>query len=215
MNQISGFAIRALRWLVAAWTTAALLVASGPATAQEGARDRMELEEIIVTARKVEESLMEVPIAVSPFSALKIQELTLKSTDDIALFTPGLSFTKAFGGQPGSDRPAVRGIATVQNGIANASSISYFIDGVYLGGSPQSTELFNLERVEVLKGPQAAQFGRGTYLGAINYVTKRPGEELGGEVELSAGEDGYFDRGVGHGLKRVDLIETRTLGRRY
>jgi outer membrane receptor protein involved in Fe transport len=183
----SGTGSAGIRRLGVSCTAGALLMVAGNLTAQE----RLAIEEITVTARKVEESLQEVPIAVSPFTAKKIQELNLRSTDDLALFTPGLSFTSAFGRQPGSDRPAVRGISTIQNGVGNSSAMAYFIDGVYLGGSPQSTELFNLERVEVLKGPQAAQFGRGTYLGAINYVTKRPGEELGGELEVSAGEDGY------------------------
>lgn len=133
-----------------------------------------QVEEIIVSARKIEENIQEVPVAVSAFTASTIQELNLESLDDIAKFTPGFSFTSAFGRQPGSDRPAIRGITTVVNGIANSSAVGYFVDGIYLGGSPQSTELFNLERVEVIKGPQAAQFGRGTYAGAINYVTRKP-----------------------------------------
>lgn len=131
-------------------------------------------EEIFVTARKYQENIQEVPISVSAFTAQSIEDLNLKSIDDIAKFTPGLSFTSAFGRQPGSDRPSLRGITTVVNGIANSSAIGYFVDGVYLSGSPQSTELSNLERVEIIKGPQAAQFGRGTYAGAINYITRKP-----------------------------------------
>jgi outer membrane receptor protein involved in Fe transport len=133
-----------------------------------------EVEEIIVSARKIEENVQDVPVAVSAFTANTIEDLNLSSIDDIARFTPSFSFTSAFGRQPGSDRPAIRGITTVVNGIANSSAVGYFVDGVYLSGSPQSTELFNLERVEVIKGPQAAQFGRGTYAGAINYVTRKP-----------------------------------------
>ncbi len=152
-----------------------------------------QLEEIVVSARRVDENVLDVPIAVSPFSQETIRQLNLRSTDDIALFTPGFSFTPAFGRQPGSDRPTIRGISTILNGVANASAVGYFIDGVYLGGSPQSTELANLERVEILRGPQAAQFGRGTYVGAINYVTRRPTEDFEAIVDLSGGSDNFFN----------------------
>ncbi len=152
-----------------------------------------QIEEIVVSARRVEENVLDVPIAVSPFSQETINKLNLRSTDDIALFTPGFSFTPAFGRQPGSDRPTIRGISTILNGIGNASAVAYFVDGVYLGGSPQSTELANLERVEVLRGPQAAQFGRGTYVGAINYVTRKPTEDFEAVVDLSGGSDNFFN----------------------
>lgn len=148
-------------------------------------------EEIVVTARKYEENVQEIPLAVSAFTAKNIEELNLKSIDEIAKFTPGLSFTSAFGRQPGSDRPSMRGITTIQNGVANSSSVGYFVDGVYLSGSPQSTELSNLERVEVIKGPQAAQFGRGTYAGAINYITRKPSlDGLEGGATVTGAEHG-------------------------
>lgn len=148
-------------------------------------------EEIVVTARKFEENIQEIPLAVSAFTAANIKELNLKSIDDIAKFTPGMSFTSGFGRQPGSDRPSMRGITTVVNGIANSSAVGYFVDGVYMSGSPQSTELFNLERVEVIKGPQAAQFGRGTYAGAINYITRKP--------SFDGLEGGFTGTGAEHG----------------
>ncbi len=116
-------------------------------------------DEMLVTVRKQAENIRDVPIAVAAFSADNIEEMGLRSIEDIALLTPGFSFTSAFGRQPGSDRPAMRGVSTVVNGIANASAVAYFVDGIYLGGSPQSTELSNLERVEVMRGPQSAQFG--------------------------------------------------------
>jgi outer membrane receptor protein involved in Fe transport len=148
-------------------------------------------EEILVTARKYEENIQEIPLSVSAFTAQNIEQLNLKSIDEIAKFTPGLSFTSAFGRQPGSDRPSMRGITTIQNGVANSSAVGYFVDGVYLSGSPQSTELSNLERVEVIKGPQAAQFGRGTYAGAINYITRKP--------SLDGLEGGFTGTGAEHG----------------
>lgn len=162
-----------------------LAMAAAASVAATGVAQAAFLEEIVVSVRKVEENIQEVPVAVTAFTPDTIQELNLKSIDDIAKFTPGFSFTSAFGRQPGSDRPAIRGVTTIVNGVANSSSMGYFVDGIYLPGSPQSTELFNLERVEVIKGPQAAQFGRGTYAGAINYVTRKPSME-GTEGGLSA-----------------------------
>lgn len=150
-------------------------------------------DEITVTARRTEENLQDLPVSVTPFTSETIEQLNLQSIDDIALFTPGFSFNSAFGRQPGSDRPTMRGISTVQNGIANASAVSYFVDGVYLGGSPQATELTNVERVEVLRGPQAAALGRGTYIGAINFVTRRPTDTFAAFADVTAGQDGVFN----------------------
>ncbi|MCK6370626.1 MAG: TonB-dependent receptor [Gammaproteobacteria bacterium] len=175
---------RKLRWgrLLSLPAMAATLAIAVPAGAA--------VEEIIVTTRKIEEELKDVPVAVSAFTTDRIAELNIKSIDDLAKFTPSFSFTSAFGRQPGSDRPAIRGVTTVVNGIANSSAVGYFVDGVYLPGSPQSTELFNLERVEIIKGPQAAQFGRGTYAGAINYITRSP--------SMDALEGGFTGTGAEH-----------------
>ena len=167
---------------------AAVVFAPRPVVAQEGA-----LEEIIVTARKREESVQDIPIAVSAFTADDIRELGLQSIDDIALYTPGFSFHSAFGRQPSLDRPAVRGQTTILNGIAGVKAVSTFVDGIYVGGLVSSVDLANVERVEIIKGPQSAQYGRGTYAGAINYVTRRPTEELAGEFSVSGAEHESYD----------------------
>ena len=162
---------------------AGVIVAPRPVIAQEGA-----LEEIIVTARKREESVQDIPIAVSAFTADDIRELGLQSIDDIALFTPGFSFQSGFGRNSGIDRPAVRGQTTIVNGIAGVKAVSTFVDGVYVGGLVSSVDLANIERVEIIKGPQSAQYGRGTYAGAINYVTSRPTDEFAAEVSVSGAQ---------------------------
>ncbi len=146
------------------------------------------IDEIIVTARKTEESLQQVPVAVTAFTAETIGNFGLTNLDELARFTPGFSFASSAGRQPSSYRPTVRGITTIRNGIANVSAATTFIDGIYLGGSAQSTELSNLERVEILRGPQSAQFGRGTYVGAINYVTRKPADEFEAELTVRSAE---------------------------
>ena len=167
---------------------AGVIVAPRPAVTQEAM-----LEEIIVTARKREESVQDIPIAVSAFTANDIRELGLTSIDDIALYTPGFSFHSGFGRQPSLDRPAVRGQTTIINGIAGVKAVSTFVDGIYIGGLVSSVDLANVERVEIIKGPQSAQYGRGTYAGAINYVTRRPSEQLEGEFSVSGAEHDSYD----------------------
>lgn len=92
-------------------------------------------DEMTVTARRVEENLQDVPIAVSSFSQNLIQERNMFSLDDLALYTPSLSFSSAFGRQPGSDRATMRGITTILNGAGNASAIATFVDGVFIGAT--------------------------------------------------------------------------------
>lgn len=171
-----------MRFKVAVFSVlaAGVIVAPRPVIAQEAM-----LEEIIVTARKREESVQDIPIAVSAFTADDIRELGLQSVDDLALYTPGFSFQSGFGRSPSQDRPAVRGQTTIINGIAGVKAVSTFVDGMYVGGNVSAVDLANIERVEIIKGPQSAQYGRGTYAGAINYVTRRPTDEFEAEVSVT------------------------------
>ena len=142
----------------------------------------LDLEEVVVTARKREENLQEVPLSVTAFSESALQDYRMFSPEDIAGFTPGFSFVNSFGRD--SDRPVIRGMSN----ILGAPNASFFIDGVYVPGTISSTELQMLERVEVIKGPQAALYGRATFSGAINYVTRRPTDELEGRVTVTVAE---------------------------
>ena len=148
------------------------------------------IEEITVTARKVEESLNEAPVTVSAFTTASIEQLDLNSVTDIARFTPGLSFSSAFGRS--TERPVIRGqgniLARVQFGVE--SGVAYFVDGMYYAGDIQSLDMSNLERVEVIKGPQSALYGRNTYSGAINFVTRGAGQDLSGRARVRRLGDG-------------------------
>jgi outer membrane receptor protein involved in Fe transport len=167
--------------------TVAGLIASAGVSAQNAAgADDLALEEIVVTARKREESLQDVPLTVTAVSATQIAELGIKDSRDLALFTPGFSNVTSFG-RNSSERPTIRG----QSNILGAANAAYFVDGVYISGSASNTETANLERIEVIKGPQAALFGRATFAGAINYVTRKPSEEFEGQV---SGTIGKFDQ---------------------
>lgn len=169
--------------LVAAAVTFA--IAQSPASAQGSAAqsDALVLEEIVVTARKREESLQDVPVAVTAVTAASIAERNIQDLRDLAAYTPGFSYTTAFG-RNNNERPAVRGQST----ILGAPVAAFFVDGIFLSGSIAQTELSNVERVEVIKGPQSALYGRGTYQGAVNYVTKRPSREFQGKVSATYAE---------------------------
>lgn len=172
--------------LVGAAAMALTAYAPGVAQAQE---DDAELKQdvIIVSARKREETLLEAPVAVSVFDSTAIENLQLQSVDDVARFTPGLSFSSAFGRS--TERPVIRGqsnvLAGVQFGVE--SGTAYFIDGVYFAGSIQSLDPNELQRVEVIKGPQSALYGRNTYAGAINFITRGGSDEFEGSAKARFG----------------------------
>ena len=141
------------------------------------------LDTIKVTARKREETLRDVPLSITAFSSDRIEKLGLESLNDIAKVTPGFSFRSAFGRE--GDRPVIRGQSNIQ-GEANAA---FFIDGIFVNGNISGFGLDNLERVEIIRGPQAAQFGRRAFSGAINYITRRPTNEPNASVSATAATD--------------------------
>ncbi len=145
--------------------------------------DALMIEEIVVTARKKEESLQEIPIAVSAFQSETIADLNMLTPQDVANFTPGFSYNLGFGRHQGS-RPVIRG----QSNILGVPNASFFVDGAFVSGAVQAVELDNLERLEIIKGPQAALYGRATFSGAINYVTKAPTEEFEANLRVTAAE---------------------------
>lgn len=162
------------------------------------------LSEIIVTARKTEESLQDVPISISAFGAQQIREQGLRDMADISAFTPGFSFERQnrFGVQGGTSRPVIRGMSQ----ILGESNVSVFIDGLQFSESILSFPFDLVERVEVIKGPQAALFGRATFAGAINLVTKRPTNEFENQVTGTIADYGQFE---GNFLSRGPIIEDR------
>ena len=119
---------------------------------------------IIVTARKVSENLQEVPTSVAVVTAESIDNLALISVADISKTTAGLTFDDSLGRD--ANRPVVRG----QANILGASGVAVFIDGIYFSGSIGDYDVDNIERIEVVKGPQSALYGRNTYSGAINII---------------------------------------------
>ena len=193
--------------VAAASAAAALLSAPQPTLAQ--GEERL-LEEVIVTARKREESLQEIPVAVSAIGAEAIRELAIQDLDDIAKVTAGLVFDNDFSRT--ANRPVIRG----QANILNESGVAYFIDGVYVTGSIADYDLQDVQRVEVVKGPQSALYGRNTYAGAINFITKDPADQPAGNVQVQLAEDEQYQvTGSVSGPLVDGVLSGRLAGRYY
>jgi outer membrane receptor protein involved in Fe transport len=145
-------------------------------------------DEIIVTARKKEEALQDVPLTITVVTQDQIARANLDNINDLAFQTPGFSFRQGFGRTGGGGgagvRPSVRGMSSV----VGAPNAAFFVDGIFVSDNIGSYQLDNLERVEVIKGPQSALFGRQTFAGAINFVTRKPTNDLQGRLRVTLGE---------------------------
>jgi iron complex outermembrane recepter protein len=180
----------------AAGALAVSLVTSGASLAQgSSAPSGLELEEVTVTARKVEENLMTVPLAITAFSAEAIEDQGIKQLVDVMRMTPSFNFVNQQGGSGRNDRSAnalvFRGLFLSNNVGVNAGG-QLFIDGApVLGAMPPP--IVDVARIEVLKGPQSAYFGRSTFSGALNFIMKEPGEDFGGKVSIEGSSFGSHD----------------------
>ena len=153
--------------------------------APEAIAQQFAIEEITVTARKRSESLLEVPLAITAFTETELERQGINALEDLAQWTPSLQFQDVNGA---FQNPAIRGL-TQTDQSSPQGNVGVFIDGVYLNNrSGLEFGLLDLQRIEVVKGPQSALYGRNTFGGAINYVTKKPTlGEFGGRIEGTVG----------------------------
>lgn len=148
--------------------------------------------EIIVTARKKEESLAVVPLQISVFDADTIESRDFRDLNDIAQSTPGLEYENYVTAGL-SSAPVIRGMSQTFT-TSRIQNTAAFLDGIYLQRqSMVNPGLMDTERVEVVKGPQSAVYGRNAFSGAINYVTKKPENEAVGSVSGTVGTGGRAD----------------------
>jgi iron complex outermembrane receptor protein len=174
---------------------AAVLLAftAAPAQAQQSAAPRsgLMIEEITVTARKREENLQDVPLSITAFNREQVERLNISTLQDVARFTPGLIFAEGLA--PGDPRPSIRGQSNPR--AASRPSVGIFTDGIPIGvGTGLNTQSLDIERIEVVKGPQSVQFGRDVLSGAVNYVTRRPStEKIAGELDALYGSGDRID----------------------
>ena len=173
----------------------ALVLATAPAFGQQSAQsdeNTRTIDTIIVTAQKREQSLQDVPIVVTAISEQLLQDTGVKDIKDLTLLTPGLLVTSTSNESVTTAR--IRGIGTVGDNAGLESSVGVVIDGVYRPRNGVGFgDLGELERIEVLKGPQGTLFGKNTSAGVINVVTKRPSFDFGADLELTAGDYGAME----------------------
>jgi len=147
-----------------------------------------QMEEIVVTATKREENVQDIPVAVSVLSSDTIQNSHAVGFEGLQALIPSVSFRK--GNTTRNSSVIIRGLGTISFSTAAEPSVATVVDGVVLGRSGQAfSDLYELERLEVLRGPQGTLFGKNASAGVVNITTKRPSEEFEGMVDFSFFQD--------------------------
>lgn len=186
--------------------------------AAEAAADGAEefvLEEIIVTARKRQEDVLKTPVAVTVMTSEAIELRGVTNVSEMAAFTPGLNVSNNNAGR--NDRSfqqmIIRGFSP---SAPDVSTVATFIDGVPVASATAVSNISDPERVEVLKGPQSAYFGRNTFAGAFNVVNKLPGDEFHGGVSGTIGtRDNYRVKADVEGPLLEDKLTFRATANRF
>lgn len=194
--------------LIAATSLAAIpaLAAEETVPADSAFEDR---NMIVVTARKRAEVVQDIPLAISVFDTEAVQREGLRQVEDIGRRVPGLTFD--FGGFLNDNRPAIRGMQAERGRpsvavLLNNQDLSGESLSIAGGGASLNAALFDLDRIEVVKGPQATLYGRNAFGGAINYITKTPDFDLGGRVSGEVGNGGVW---VAEGAVNVPIIDDK------
>lgn len=159
-----------------------------------------EIEEVVVTAQKRSENLQDVPIAISAFTGDNMKAMGVENLTDLGKFTPGVEMNNDTPLQP---TYSIRGIQTSDFTVGSDPAVAVYVDGVYTGrGAGAEIPLADIERVEVLKGPQGTLFGRNATGGAIHIISKKPQADDTAELSLTAGN---------YGRQSSDLLLNRKL----
>jgi iron complex outermembrane receptor protein len=194
-----------------AWGLGQALAAASAFAQQQDDSNR--LEEVIVTARKVEENLQETPIAITAFSGNALQDRQVFSTDVLDQIVPNLQFANnaPLAGNNSSSAVFIRGIGQTDPTSTVDPGVGLYIDDVYIGNAVGGTmALRDVGSVQVLRGPQGTLFGRNTIGGAVLITTTEPGEEFGGLVRAGTGADSLVDAVVAIDVPFSDNFRTRT-----
>lgn len=192
-----------------------------PALAQEAqvndkdSADKMLIEKIEVTARKRSESIQDIPVAVTAVTSDDIEKRGIIGVEDLSDSTPGLVVTNNYTGK--TDRSVqtltLRGF-TPSSGVE--ATVAMFIDGVPVSSTTAMSSVGSPDRIEILRGPQSAYFGRNTFAGAVNVVNKMPNDEWAGSIKASLGSDNYTRlQGSAEGVLIEDKLSFRASAETY
>ncbi len=173
---------------------AAAAICSGPALAQDSvaaAEEDVAAGAIVVTAQRREQNIQDVPIAISAIGEDFLESRDITSIDNLGTIAPNVKIERA----PGSSTTAqvsIRGSVTINPAVTWEPAVGIYLDGVYIAKNQGAIfDVADLERVEVLRGPQGTLYGRNTLAGAVNLITAKPTGDFGGEVELTYGNFDY------------------------
>ena len=168
------------------------------------------IEEVIVTARRREESLLEIPLSVTVLSSDDIQRAGIENLEDVADLTAGMQFIT---GDRLDGNIRMRGVI----GSGSRATTSVYVDGIFALQSAQSLALTDIERIEVIKGPQSASFGRNAFAGSVNYVTSKPSlDQFKGTIQADAGTNDQYQITANADIPLIeDRLALRVGGRLY
>lgn len=202
------------RYAIATATLLAITATSTVASAAESANSADEAGTIVVTARKREESLMKVPVTISAFSSEDLAARSITTITDLVENSPGINVNTVGSGR--NDRSfqniSLRGFTPNPGAFSTYTAI--FIDGVPVASTTALNSVTDPARIEILKGPQSAYFGRNAFAGAINIVTSEPGKDLGGRVTMQVGSRNSYDlKGSIGGPIIADILSFKITGR--
>ena len=173
------------------WISVAISSALFSTTTIAQEADDLAIEEILVTAQKRSESLQEVPIAMSVFTAEMIDNSQVKELRDLSDYIPNVNISQ---GTDFGARIQIRGVGANSRNIGFDSRVGVYLDGVYLGQGPAlNQDLVDLQQIEVLRGPQGTLFGKNTVAGAISMISVKPGPEFEADATVNVGNMDFVE----------------------
>ena len=186
MSSVLGANVRAA--LMVSVTTASLAPAAHVFAQQADAQQG--IEEIVVTAQKRDQSLQDVPLAITALSSSDIERLNASDVRDLQFATPNMVVVSSNAALPFF---GIRGISDVSRNPGYEQRVGVYVDGIWVGRSGASNQsVLDIQSIEVLRGPQGTLFGKNTVSGAINITTRKPSDEFGGQATLEAGNFDYW-----------------------
>lgn len=172
-----------------------------------------QLEEVMVTAQKTQEAVLETPVAISVFNQKQLQELRVTDIAAIAPYVPNLFITPTLGGSVNAAMN-IRGAATTVNNLSRDASVGLYLDGVPISKTSGAIfDLIDLQQIEVLRGPQGTLYGKNTIGGAINLITAKPTGELGVKVNVGIGNYNLQELRTSIDLPALEMKDSRLLAK--
>lgn len=214
-NLEAGLRRASSKCLLAALLSSCMTGAAFAQPTTESASEAAQVEEIVVTARRYEEDLQSTPVAVSAFTGAGLEQAGVSSLVDAAAAVPNLTMSTSSSGSGGTSNTQtfLRGVGQTDFLITTDPGVAIYIDGVYYARTTGSAfDVIDLERVEVLRGPQGTLFGKNAVGGAISLISRPPADAFGGSLQLTTGRFNRADVRASVDLPLSDTLRSRISG---